>query len=69
MNTKNHLNIKFSLKMVYPVDRSRDRCASNNPSRDNENLLLVADCYTPISSFWERPYSREENKLDVVLVT
>ena len=54
--------------MLYPVKRSRERCASNNLSRDNENLLLVAAFYTPISSFWERPYSLEGNKLAVVLV-
>ena len=39
----------------YPVQTSRQRCASNNLSRDNENLLLVAAFYTPISSFWEGP--------------
>ena len=55
--------------MLYPVERSRERCASNNLLRDNENLLRVAAFYTPISSFWERPYSREGNKLAVVLVT
>ena len=71
--------MKFSFKMLYPVERSRERCASNNIlcyvfilnniSRDNENLLLVAAFYTPILSFWERPYSCEGNKLAVVLVT
>ena len=45
--------------MLYPVERSRERCASNNISHDNENLLFVAAFYTPISSFWERPYSHE----------
>ena len=40
MNEK--VNITFSLKMLYPMERSRERCASNNLSRDNENLLLVA---------------------------
>ena len=55
--------------MFYPVERSRERCASNNLSRENENLLLVAAFYTPISSFCQRPYSREGNKLAVVLVT
>ena len=54
--------------MLYPVERSRDRRASNNLSCDNENILVVAAFYTPISSFWERPYSREGNKLAVVLV-
>ena len=29
--------MKFSLKMLYPVQTSRERCASNNISRDNEN--------------------------------
>ena len=55
--------------MLYPVERSRERCASNNLSRDNENLLLVAAFYTPVSCFWERPYSHEGNRLAVVLVT
>ena len=40
--------------MLYPVERSRERCASNNLSREKENLLLVAAFYTPISSFRER---------------
>ena len=31
--------MKFSLKMLYPVQTSRERCASNNLSRDNENAL------------------------------
>ena len=66
---KCHLKYKISLKMVYPVEKCSERRASNNLSRDNENLLLVAAFYTPISSFCERPYSREGNKLDVVLVT
>ena len=35
-------NIKFSLKMLYSVQTSRERCASNNMSRDNENPLV---CY------------------------
>ena len=68
MNEKVIQNIKFSLKMLYPVERSRERCASNNLSLDNENLLLVAAFYTPISGFCERLYSREGNKLAVVLV-
>ena len=55
--------------MLYPVQTSRERCASNNISRDNETLLLVAAFYTPISSFWERPYSREGGKLAIVLFT
>ena len=46
---------KIYLKMLSPVQTSRERCASNNLSRDNENLLLVAAFYTPISSFWEGP--------------
>ena len=49
--------------MLYPVERSRERLASNILSRDNENLLLVSAFYVLISSFWERPYSREGNKL------
>ena len=53
--------------MFYPVEKSRERCASNNLSRANEILLLVAAFYTPIR-FWERPYSCEGNKLAVVLV-
>ena len=64
---KSFKNIKFSLKMLYPVERSRERCASNNLSHDSENLFVAA-FYTPILSFWERPYSREGNKLAVVLV-
>ena len=52
--------------MLNPVERSRERCASNNLSHDNENLLLVAAFYTPISSFWERPYSREGNSGHVI---
>ena len=59
--------MKLSFKMLYPVQTSRERCASNNISRDNETLLLVAAFYTPISSR-ERPYSHEGNKLAVVLV-
>ena len=55
--------------MLYPVQTNTERCASNNLSRDYENLLFVAAFYTPISSFWERPYSLEGNKLAVVLVT
>ena len=66
---KSHLKYKIFIKMLNPVERSRERCASNNLSRDNENLLLVVAFYTPISSFWKRPYSREGNKLAVVLVT
>ena len=41
--------------MLYPVERSRERCASNNISCDNETLLLAAAFYTPISSFCEGP--------------
>ena len=59
--------MKFPFKMLYPVERSTERCASNNLSCENENLLVVAAFYTPISGFWERPYSREGNKLAVVL--
>ena len=55
--------------MVYPVEKSRERCASNSLSRDNETFLLTAAFYTTISSFWVRPYSREGNKVAVVLVT
>ena len=40
--------------MLYPVEGSRERCP-NNFSHDNENLLIVAAIYTPISSFWEGP--------------
>ena len=47
--------MKFSLKMLYPVQASTGRCASDNLTRDDENLLLVAAFYTPISSFWEGP--------------
>ena len=50
---KSHL--KFPIIMLYPVEESRERCTFNNLSRDNENLLLVAACYTPILSFWEGP--------------
>ena len=53
MNEKATKNMKFLLKMLYPVQTSTERCASNNISRDNETLLLVAAFYTPISSFWE----------------
>ena len=60
---------KNSLKMIYPVKKGRERYASNSPSRDNENLLVVVAFYTPISSFWERPYSHKGNKLAVVQVT
>ena len=69
MNEKDTLNMKFSLKMLYPVQTSRGRCTSDNISRDNENLLPVATFHTPISSFWARPYSDEGNKHVVVLVT
>ena len=55
--------------MFNPVEKSREGCASNILSRGSENLLLVAAFYTQISSFWERPYSREGNKLAVVLIT
>ena len=61
---KSHLK-----KKLYSVERSRERCASNNLSHDNENLLVAAFFLLTISSFWERPYSREGNKLAVVLVT
>ena len=60
--------MKFLFKMLYPVQTSRERSASNNISRDNETLLFVAAFYTPISSFWERLDSPEGNKLAVVLV-
>ena len=51
---KSHL--KFPI-LSCNLCKQAERCASNNLSRDNENLLLVAAFYTPISSFWERPYS------------
>ena len=41
--------------MLYPVERRRERAASNNISRDNDILLLVAAFYTPILSIWEGP--------------
>ena len=66
---KSHLKYEIFIKMLYPVQTSRARCASNNISRDNETFLLVAAFYTQIWSFWERPYSHEGNKLAVVLVT
>ena len=34
---KSHLK-----KKLYSVERSRERCASNNLSHDNENLLVAA---------------------------
>ena len=64
---KSHLKYKIFIKNVLSCGKKR--CASTNLSRDNENLLLVAAFYTPISSFLERPCSREGNKLAVVLVT
>ena len=51
----NEKAMKFLVKMLYPVQTSRERCASNNISRDNQTLLLVATFYSPISSFWEGP--------------
>ena len=63
------LHIKFSLKMLYPVERRTERCASKNLSSDNENLVLAAAFCTPISSFRERPYSHEGNKHAALLVT
>ena len=45
---KSYLKYKIFIKKLYPVERSRERSASNNLSRNNENLLLVAAFYTPI---------------------
>ena len=39
---KSHL--KFPIKMLYPVERSIERYASNSISRDNENPLACC-CY------------------------
>ena len=39
---KSHL--KFPIKMLYSVERSIERCASNSISRDNEQLL-AGYCY------------------------
>ena len=39
--------------MLYPVQTSRERCASNNISHDNENPL--AWCCFLYSDFWEGP--------------
>ena len=46
-------HLKFPIFMLRPVEGSRERCASNNLSRDNKNFLLVAGVYTLISSFLE----------------
>ena len=56
----------FNLKMVYPVEKSMERCGSNSLSRDNETL-----CYLLYSSFelLRKTYSREGDKVAVVLVT
>ena len=52
---KSHLKNKIVIKMLPTVERSRQRCVSDNLSCDNENCLLVSAFYTPISSFWEGP--------------
>ena len=43
----------YTLKILYPVQASSGRNASNNISHDNEILLLVAAFFSPMSSFWE----------------
>ena len=63
---KKSFKYKLFIKNGLSCGKGRERCASNSLSCDNENLLLVAAFYTPISSVWERPYSREGNTLAVV---
>ena len=55
--------------MLYPVERSRERCASYNLLCDDENLLLVAAFYNPISSFWERPCCSSGHVMEVQIFT
>ena len=52
---KSHLIFKVFAEYGLSCGKSREGCASNNLSRDNENLLLVVAFYTPISYFWEDP--------------
>ena len=54
MNEKRHLKYESFIENVITSINKR-RCGSDNISCDNENLLLVAAFYTPISSFWEGP--------------
>ena len=46
---KSHLNGKFALKMKYPAQTSRGRCASDHISHNNENPL--ARCCLLYSNF------------------
>ena len=38
------------------MERSKERCAFNNISCDNETFLLVAAFYTPVSTFGKDPF-------------